>query len=139
MKNNCVFCSDEINKRTIEEGKYAIVFLSNPRLAFGHILIVPKRHTQKLTDLTPDETTEIMSFLTKYQEKVIKNISKGSIIVTNFKPYKPDSRTRVNHFHFHILPINQGDEYETRVENKKHTLYKDLSEKESLKATKLLK
>nr|MBI5455800.1 HIT family protein [Candidatus Levybacteria bacterium] len=137
--NSCAFCSDEIYKRVIEEGEHAIVFLSNPRLAFGHILIVPKRHTQKLTDLTKDETKEIMNFLTKYQERVIKKISKGTIIVTNYKPYKPDSKTRVNHFHFHILPINQGDEYETEVESKKSTLYKDLSEEENVKVTKLLK
>ncbi|OGH11392.1 MAG: hypothetical protein A3B38_01020 [Candidatus Levybacteria bacterium RIFCSPLOWO2_01_FULL_36_13] len=136
--NNCAFCTDEIRKRAIEEGKYSVVFLSNPRLAYGHLLIVSKRHTEKLMDLAPEEKEEIMGFLTKYQEKVVKTISEGTVIMTNYKPYKPNSRTRVNHLHFHIIPVNKDDNYETSVA-KTRVPYTDLSKEEELRVLKLLK
>jgi len=53
---NCVFC--EINKektRIIEEKEYTLVILSNPRLTEGHLLIIPKRHVEKISELNKEE------------------------------------------------------------------------------------
>lgn len=137
--NSCAFCSKDINNRKIEEGKYAFVILSNPRLVAGHILVIPKRHIQIFSDLSKEELLEINKFLAKYQDKVLKNLSKGTEIRQNYRPYKEDSSTHVNHFHYHILPRNNEDELAKKVDVHRKTFYRELEEKERAKITNLLK
>lgn len=137
--NSCVFCSKDLNKRKIEEGKYAFVLLSNPRLVAGHILIIPKRHVQLFSDLSKQEVLEINKLLAKYQDKILKHLSKGTEIRQNFRPFKKDSNTHVNHFHFHILPRNNEDELAKKIDIHRKPFYVKLKEKEREKITGLLK
>jgi len=137
--NKCAFCSNEIKKRAIQEGKYSIVFLSNPRLMIGHLLIVLKRHVHKFSDLNKEEILEIFKFLAIYQDKVLKKLGKGTEIRQNYKPYKKDSHTHVNHFHFHILPREENDKMAKKIDIHRKPFYKKLSEKEKKKITILLK
>ena len=137
--NSCAFCTKDINDRKIEEGKYAFVILSNPRLVEGHLLIIPKRHVQIFSDLTKEEVLKINMFLAKYQDKVLKHLSRGTEIRQNFRPFKKDSHTHVNHFHYHILPREDDDELTKKVDIHRKPFYKELEEKERTKITKLLK
>lgn len=137
--NTCAFCSEEINERKIEEGKYAYVILSNPRLVEGHILIIPKRHVQIFSDLKKPEALELFKLSAKYQDKVLKHLSKGTEIRQNFRPFKQDSHTHVNHFHYHILPREDDDELAKKVDIHRKPFYKELKAKERIKITKLLK
>ncbi len=53
---DCPFCNfDKERTRIIKEGKYIWVILSNPRLVDGHLLIVPKGHTEKPAELKEEE------------------------------------------------------------------------------------
>lgn len=137
--SDCAFCSEEIRKRLIEEGKYSVVFLSNPKLTVGHLLIVPKRHVHIFSDLKKEEILEMSKFLAKYQDEVLKKLASGTEIRQNFRPHKHDSKTHVNHFHYHILPRNEDDEIAKKVDANRTHLYTDLTKKEREKLTKLLK
>ena len=139
MKNVCAFCSGEMRKRAVEIGKFSTVILSNPRLTPGHILIIPKRHVQIFSDLENGEVLEIFKFLAKYQDKVLNTLSKGTEIRQNYRPFKKDSDTHVNHFHFHILPRDEDDELAKKVDIHRKPFYKNLTEEENKKITKLLK
>lgn len=138
MKNYCVFCSPEIKKRIVQQGKFSFVILSNPRITQGHLLIIPKRHIHKFSELKIRESEEIFKLLGIYQEKVLNKLSKGTEIRQNYRPYKKDSKTHVNHFHFHVLPRDENDEIAKKVDIHRKTLYKDLSEKEHKKLLNLL-
>lgn len=139
MGPTCPFCDKDIKKRAIENGAHSIVLLSNPRLARGHLLIIPKRHIALFDELNSREVKELFSLLAKYQKRILKNLSKGTEIRQNYKPYYPNSKTHVNHFHFHIVPRDDNDEISVRVDKHRKPLYEKLGEKEELELEKLFK
>ena len=56
----CPFCN--INKEKtviINEGKNTRVILSNPKLMQGHLLVIPKRHVEKISQLEKNEREEL--------------------------------------------------------------------------------
>lgn len=138
MQDNCAFCSIEVKERAIQEGSFSIVLLSNPRLSRGHVLVIPKRHIQRFSELTEDEIKEMSAFLATYQEKVLDKLGTGTEIRQNYRPEKKDSRTHVNHFHFNLMPRSGGDELEQEVDVHRRSLYKDLSDEEKKEVIELL-
>lgn len=136
---NCAFCNIFEEGRTIKEGKFTYVVFSNPRLMAGHLLVIPKRHVTRISQLTKDEQNEIFDLLVEFQDKILKNLSSGCDIRQNFKPYVKNSRTHVDHVHFHLLPRNFQDEIQEKAEKFKDPLYKDLTDEEQEKLIVLLK
>ena len=134
----CAFCSDVIKERLIEEGKFTMVVLSNPRLAAGHLLVIPKRHVLKFSELKSKETVELFRLLGKYQDKVLGNLGKGTEIRQNYKPYFKNSETHVNHFHFHIVPREENDGIAKQVDVHRKPLYIEMSGQEFKKVRGLL-
>ena len=138
MKEICPFCSEEVKERALKKGKFAFVLLSNPRIAPGHLLTIPKRHVQKLSELNNSEIKEIFEFLANFQDKILSKLSTGTEIRQNYKPYFGNSKTHVKHFHFHLVPRKETDEIATRVDIYRKPLYKELSEAEKNRILKLL-
>lgn len=138
MNKNCVFCKLDKLQRIFKIGKYSIVIFSNPRVAKGHLLVIPKRHIEKLSELSSKEVIEIHRFLSEIQEKLLKHFGTGSEVRQNYKPYLPDSRTHVNHLHFHIIPRNRDDEIAQKVDKHRKPLYKDLPAEEMDQVVNLL-
>ena len=138
MEEICPFCSKEIKERAFKEGKLAFVLLSTPRVAPGHLLIIPKRHVQRLSELNNREVEEIFTLLAKYQDKMLNKLGTGTEIRQNYKPYFENSKTHVNHFHFHLVPRKEADEIATRVDIYRKALYQNLSGEEEESILKLL-
>lgn len=130
MNATCPFCSNKTKERLIEEGNVAFVIPSNPSLVNGHLLIIPKRHTQKFSDLNKKEIEEIFMFLVKYQNKILEKLSKGTEVRSNYVPYKENSRTHVNHLHFNLFPRDENDEMSKKVDVHRRVFYKDLSKED---------
>ena len=135
---DCPFCNILKENRILEEGKYAFAIFSNPRLMPGHLLVIPKRHIERISELNREEQNEIFDLLVKFQSKIISKLSTGCDIRQNFKPYVENSRTHVDHVHFHLLPRNNQDELYEIVDKNKSSLYKDLTDDEKNKITNLL-
>jgi diadenosine tetraphosphate (Ap4A) HIT family hydrolase len=126
----CRFCKiDTFHTRIVKEFKYCIVVLSNPRLMKGHLLVIPKRHVEKLSELKPIERKELFDTVALYCDKVLK-FSKGYAIHQNYMPMLEESMTKVNHMHIHIWPRNYHDEFYKKFLIHEHKLFRDLSEKE---------
>jgi diadenosine tetraphosphate (Ap4A) HIT family hydrolase len=138
MNNYCPFCIITKEQRTLKEGTFAYVIFSNPRLMPGHLLVIPKRHVTRINQFTKEEKDEIFSMLIEFQDKILSKLASGCDIRQNFKPYVKNSRTHVDHVHFHLLPREFEDELQMKVEQHKDSLYKDLSDEEKNNITELL-
>ena len=69
---NCPFCNIDKEKTIIlKNGKNNFVIFSNPRLMPGHLLVVPKRHVEKLSQLSKAEINELLNFVIEFQEKIL--------------------------------------------------------------------
>jgi len=137
---NCPFCN--INKektRILKENSKTLVILSNPRLVEGHILIIPKKHVEKLSELSAEERKELFDTLIEFQEKVLKDIAKGCDIRQNYRPFQKQDKLKVNHLHIHLQPRKLFDELYEKCQIFEKNVFKELSKEEMKRFSKLLK
>lgn len=73
----CPFCNiNEEKTKIISEGKYTFIVLSNPRLMKGHMLIIPKRHVENITELSVEEKKELFDELYQKCQIFERNVFK---------------------------------------------------------------
>lgn len=130
---NCPFCnitSSEQN-RVLEERKYVTVIFSNPRLMKAHLLVVPKRHIEKPSDLNNEERKELFDTVLEYQDKIVSKIASGCDIKENYRPFQSESELKVKHIHFHLQPRELYDELYKKVQIFETDLFEHVNEVES--------
>ena len=84
----------------VAEDEYNIAFLDIAPIKEGHVLVIPKKETDKIFDLSLSEFTSLMSFsyqVAKALEKTIPSQRIG-MAVLGFE---------VPHAHIHLVPINK--------------------------------
>jgi len=104
----CPFC--DVAGHIIDENDFANVIFSNPRLTEYHLLIIPKRHVEKPWELTKNERQAIFDLILKWQKFIIDHIATGCDVRENYRPFLPQSKTKVDHLHYHLLPREFRDE-----------------------------
>ena len=137
---NCPFCQiDKEKTRVIEERERVVVVLSNPRLLPGHTLVIPRRHVEKPSEMTPEERMDVFDTLFEYQNKIVEQYSTGCDIRQNYRPFLAQSWVKVNHVHFHLLPRELEDELYERSMKFEKEMWTALPEEEREKFTQLLR
>lgn len=136
---DCPFCNINSEKtRVLKEGKFVKVVFSNPRLMAGHLLVVPKRHIEKISDLNKDEQEELFKTIIEFQERILSKVTSGCDIRQNYRPFQKQDRLKVNHLHFHLLPRALFDELYEKCQIFEKNIFKELSPKELNKMLKIL-
>ena len=102
---DCPFCKINSEKtRILKDKRFVRVIFSNPRLMSGHLLIVPKRHVEKLSELNEEEQKELFETIIEFQEKILSKIASGYDIRINYRPFQKQDNLKVNHLHVHLHP-----------------------------------
>ena len=128
---DCPFCKiDKEKTRIIKEGEYNYVCFSNPRLMPGHLLVIPKRHVEKLSELSKDEKDELFNLVIEYQEKILKNTANGCDIRQNCRPFQKQSGLKLDHLHIHLQPREFEDELYQKCQIFKKDIFKPLTQEE---------
>ena len=105
LNNNCLFCNivqKEIPADILFQDEELTVFKDINPQAPHHLLFVPNKHIDSLSDLTQDESALIGKLVLKINDIAKKNSwnEKGFRVVNNVG--KLGGQT-VNHLHFHLL------------------------------------
>jgi histidine triad (HIT) family protein len=134
--NRCVFCNfDLVRSRLIEETKNTFSIFSNPCLVKGHVLVIPKRHVEKLSELSKEERDELIEQAVRLQEILLKKF-KGCDIRQNYRPFQTESKLKVNHLHVHLQPRELFDELYEKCQIYEGEIFKELSQKDMNKLMK---
>jgi len=134
---NCPFCDKEHMKdKLIKEKKNCFVLLSNPRLVPGHLLVIPNRHIQKISELNEEEKKELFDTVIEFQEKVLK-FAKGCDIRQHFRPFQKQDGLKLDHLHIHLLPREFEDELYKRCQIHEKGIFKAITEAEKEKFSKI--
>jgi histidine triad (HIT) family protein len=140
MKRNCPFCDIlKTKKRIIEEGKSMFAILSNPRLMTGHVLVIPKRHVEKISELEEKEKKELFDFVIRFQEKILKKIAPGCDICQHYRPFITQNDLKIDHLHVHLQPRFLDDELYQKSQIYHRNIFRPLSKNEADEVIKLLK
>ena len=124
--NDCVFCN--LNKRKkIKESKNSFTILSNPYLTKGHLLIIPKKHFENILEIPDEILFELIKELKDVEKLLIERLNvKGVDLRQNFRPFQKQSKLKVNHVHFHLIPREFEDELYKKSMIFEKDVFKDL-------------
>lgn len=110
MKNNCIFCAiagGEIPSFKIYEDDVVLAYLDINPFSVGHVLVIPKAHSEGLLD-TPDETLAAVIVRVK---KIAAHV-KEALACDGFNILQNNGEAAgqtVRHVHFHIVPRMNGE------------------------------
>ena len=113
----------EIPAYIIAEDDKHIAFLDIFPTAKGHVLVVPKKETDKIFDLSEEEYLDLMKFarkIAKAQEKVF-DVNRIGMAVIGLE---------VPHVHVHLIPINKMSDMDfSSKKSFSEEVYKEIQEK----------
>jgi diadenosine tetraphosphate (Ap4A) HIT family hydrolase len=123
----------------LKSNEHAVLILSDPRKVPGHCLVIPKRHVDQPWELTAEELQDIFELVWEAEQKLIAaGLGDGVDVRQNYRPFLSQSKLKVNHVHFHVIPRALND-YVYQISEKYDTeLFADLDPKEAQEVTKIL-
>lgn len=104
---NCVFCGivkeNKPHHQIWYEDEYHIAFLNIMPCQKGHTLVIPKKHTDNIVDLSEDEYADLFraSYKTSKKLKAFFKSKRISVVVDGYS---------VGHVHVHLIPTNKEGE-----------------------------
>ncbi len=112
-KDDCIFCTagtsaDDEQHLVITRGKLTFSIMNIYPYNSGHLMIVPYRHVPSLTDLTDDESLEVMVHLRK-MISALQKISHPDGFNIGSNIGRSAGAGIDQHVHFHLVPRWQGD------------------------------
>lgn len=105
---DCIFCKiakGEIKTRTIIETQKSLAFLDAFPLALGHSLIIPKKHYEKIQDLSSADNIDLFETVRKAISMVDGITGATLMAVHNGKA----SGQEIPHVHVHLVPRSSND------------------------------
>jgi len=111
--STCVFCSiqhekDETKSLILYQTKQCMIVMNRYPYAYGHIMIIPKKHTKNLMELSDTELFDLFDLMRKSQEVLKKTFKPhGFNVGINFE--RVAGAGIVDHLHVHIVPRWLGD------------------------------
>jgi histidine triad (HIT) family protein len=105
---DCIFCKivkGEINARTIMETKDSLAFLDAFPLAKGHTLVIPKKHYEKVQQMSDADNKDLFDTVRKVMAKVDSLTGATLLAVHNGR----DAGQEVPHVHVHLIPRSRDD------------------------------
>ena len=105
---SCPFCPGGKAKevQTFYEDDLVLGIYPHIPLYEDHLLIIPKRHVERLEELTPEEMAAAFSLVQKIEKRILQADGLGNYLLLQ-KNGKSAGQT-VPHVHFHIIAIPEG-------------------------------
>lgn len=111
--DTCVFCLPESTEEdeerlVLHRGGRAFVIMNRYPYNNGHIMVCPFRHVSELTELSREETHEIMD-LVQLCSGILKQLFNCEGINVGLNLGKAAGAGIGEHLHFHLVPRWNGD------------------------------
>lgn len=108
---NCIFCkiiAAEVPAAVVYEDDSVLAFLDIGPLADGHLLVIPREHYIRLTEVPPKRCAEMASALPLLGRAVLEvTKAEGINVLLNQGAVAGQA---VPHIHFHIIPRRKDDQ-----------------------------
>lgn len=97
----CALCTALANEkdRNIYQDEHVAVILNFEPVKRGHVLILPVRHAENLSDLTPDEASAFLKAIDRCMHAVTKYSDEPPMCMVNGWKHRSQP-----HLHAHVLP-----------------------------------
>lgn len=119
MNEQCVFCRIIAGEETVSivyEDAHTLAFMDIHPASPGHVLVVSRGHHTDLFD-TPDDTAVHCLRVAKRLAPGIRQAT-GAQAVNLFSPNGRAGGQDVLHFHMHLIPVRENQEFELQLPRK---------------------
>ena len=98
---SCELCSAFVNEknRVIVNDEHVFVVPIIEPIKEGHVMIIPIRHAENLSDLTPDEAKSFLTAINRVMDAVKAAYGETPMLLVNGWEYRSQP-----HLHAHVLP-----------------------------------
>jgi diadenosine tetraphosphate (Ap4A) HIT family hydrolase len=106
-KTSCIFC--DVNKRKIiEENNLALLMFDQYPVTTGHMLIIPKRHSENYFSLFQPEFNAVNQLLNHGKEMMLAKDKSIEGFNIGMNAGEAAGQT-IFHTHIHLIPRRKGD------------------------------
>ncbi len=98
----CPFCTEEFQKLAFARNQYFLAVPNRAPIVEGHIIIVTKRHTCSILELSVEESQSLVTFV-QYVCKILSFAYNSQGFDFSLQDGAAAGQT-VYHFHLHIIP-----------------------------------
>lgn len=105
---DCIFCKiikKEIPAKIIAETEKSLAFMDAFPLTKGHSLVIPKKHYEKVQDISLEDNADLFETVRKTIAKVDKITNATLLAIHNGKA----SGQEIPHVHVHLIPRSSKD------------------------------
>ena len=108
-KKHCIFCNFKDKETIIHEDKLCFAIISKNPINKYHVLVIPKNHYEKFTDLTDNLAARIFIVAKKLSLAVKKTCRPDAISHLSDDDLSKAGYNLVSHYKFHIIPRFTND------------------------------
>ncbi|MEO3752001.1 HIT family protein [Streptomyces sp. B6B3] len=105
---DCLFCAivdGEVPAHRVFEDETVVAFLDHRPLFPGHVLVLPRRHVETLTDLPPED---VGPYFVRVR-RITGAVERGMAAAGSFVALNNRVSQSVPHLHVHVVPRNRKD------------------------------
>jgi diadenosine tetraphosphate (Ap4A) HIT family hydrolase len=124
----CDLANEKLPVHTVYEDELVCCFLDIDPFNEGHILILPKRHVEELTELTHEETLAIMDAAKLISLKLNTCLKPDGITINQNGGIFSD----LTHLHMHVIPRYENDGFtwsESTIQDDAHMRLSETADK----------
>ena len=117
--SDCIFCkiaNKEIPAEIVYEDEKILVFPTKEPITKGHLLVVPKIHSENILDIDKETLEKLIGVAQTLAQQSIKQNSATGVNVLHAAG--KDAQQSVFHFHMHIVPRYSDDGLDLWFRNK---------------------
>lgn len=105
MTNDCLFCgivAGTVPCAKVAEDETTLAFMDIDPGADGHLLVIPKRHSDDLIDIDADDLVATTLAAQRIAKAVLSELGADGVNLLNC--CRPAGWQSVFHFHLHVIP-----------------------------------
>lgn len=110
MADPCIFCAivaGEIPATRVREDDQTLAFMDTAPATPGHALVVPKRHSEDLWSIAPEDLAATARAAQEVARLARDNLGAAGVNLLN--SCRPEAWQTVFHFHIHVIPRYADD------------------------------
>ncbi|MCV0400694.1 MAG: HIT family protein [Nitrosopumilus sp.] len=102
---SCIFCDILDGKRDghfLYEDKFHVAFLDKYPIDVGHSLVIPRKHYERITDMTSEDVGNLFSIVPKIAQAILN--ASGADAFSLGQNNGRAAKQIIPHVHIHIIP-----------------------------------
>lgn len=107
---DCLFCgivAGDVPAQIVDQDEHTVAFMDINPATKGHALVVPRRHTADLMEVSDEDLARTMAAARRLVRKMEKALSPDGFNILN--ACRPAAWQTIFHYHLHVIPRYDDD------------------------------